>query len=88
MEQPATQLPAPQMSPEPHDVPSSTGEWVQPPEPSQRSAVHGFPSSVHAVPWVAVGLVHWPLLGSHAPATWHGSSAAQTTGLEPMQTPA
>jgi hypothetical protein len=31
---------------------------------------HGLPS-LQAVPLVAVGLEHWPVLGLHAPATWH-----------------
>jgi hypothetical protein len=43
---------------------------------------------VHIVPSGAVGLEHAPVLGLHAPATWHGSLAAHTTGLLPVQTPA
>jgi hypothetical protein len=34
------------------------------------------------------GSLHSPLVGSHVPATWHWSLAAQTTGLAPLQMPA
>ena len=31
------------------------------------------------------GLEHWPVAASHVPASWHESSAVQTTGLPPAQ---
>src|SRR5439155_20635785 len=43
--------------------------------------------SLHAVPLLAFGLEHWPVAVSQVPATWHWSSAAHTTGLEPVQVP-
>jgi hypothetical protein len=43
--------------------------------------------SLHAVPLEAAGLVHWPVEGSHAPATWHWSEAVQVTGFDPVHAP-
>jgi hypothetical protein len=43
--------------------------------------------SVQAVPFAAAGFEQEPVPGSHAPATWHWSAAAQTTGLWPTQAP-
>src|SRR5947208_2723922 len=43
--------------------------------------------SLHAVPFVAVGLEHWPVAVLQVPATWHWSEAVQATGLEPVQVP-
>src|SRR5439155_1876764 len=43
--------------------------------------------SLHAVPLLAFGLEHRPVAVSQVPATWHWSSAVQTTGLEPVQVP-
>src|SRR5437762_8636992 len=43
--------------------------------------------SLHAVPLPAFGLEHRPVAVSQVPATWHWSSALQTTGLEPVQVP-
>ncbi len=43
--------------------------------------------SLHAVPLLAFGLEHWPVAVSQVPATWHWSSAVQTTGFEPVQVP-
>jgi len=48
--------------------------------------VHALPS-LQPVPFAAVGFVHWPVAGSHVPATWHWSDAVQTTGFIPVQTP-
>jgi hypothetical protein len=48
--------------------------------------VHAFPS-LHAVPLLAKGFEHTPLLVSHVPATWHWSLAAHVTGFEPAQAP-
>jgi hypothetical protein len=45
-------------------------------------------SSLHAVPSALFGFEHAPVVGSHVPATWHSSSAVQTTGLPPVQIPA
>src|SRR5687768_10189494 len=50
-------------------------------------AVAGSPSS-HAVPSGADGFEQAPVDGSHAPAVWHWSDAAQTTGSRPMHEPA
>src|SRR5438477_328155 len=44
-------------------------------------------SSVHGGLFVAVGLEQLPVAGSHVPATWHWSTAAQVTGLLPTQVP-
>ena len=41
----------------------------------------------HAVPSGTVGLLHWPLVGSQVPATWHESLGAHTTGLDPEHAP-
>jgi hypothetical protein len=49
--------------------------------------VQRLPSS-HALPSGFEGFEHNPLSGSHEPARWHESSAAQITGLSPVQTPA
>jgi hypothetical protein len=49
--------------------------------------VHALPSS-HDEPLALAGFEHVPLAGSHVPAVWHWSDAAQTFGLIPMQTPA
>jgi len=38
-------------------------------------------------PSAAAGLEHTPVAGLHVPATWHASSAMQTTGLVPVQGP-
>ena len=43
--------------------------------------------SLQALPFGLSGLVHWPVCGSQTPATWHWSSAAQTTGLPPTHAP-
>jgi len=48
--------------------------------------VQASPSS-QAVPSVWSGLEQSPVAGSHVPAAWHGSAAAQRTGLPPVQTP-
>src|SRR5947207_731343 len=44
--------------------------------------------SVQAVPFGLAGVEQMPLAGSQAPATWHWSSAVQTTGFAPTQLPA
>jgi hypothetical protein len=44
--------------------------------------------SLHAVPSGSVGLEQAPVVGSHVPATWHWSLAAQATGLAPTHAPA
>jgi hypothetical protein len=49
--------------------------------------VHVLPS-LHAVPLGLVGFEHTPVLVLQVPATWHWSSALQTTGFEPEQVPA
>jgi hypothetical protein len=43
--------------------------------------------SVHAVPSGAAGFEHAPEVGSHVPATWHWSLAAQATGFAPVHAP-
>src|SRR2546425_54302 len=43
--------------------------------------------SEQALPSAWFGLEHVPLAGSQIPATWHWSSAVQTTGFAPPQTP-
>src|SRR5437667_429146 len=44
--------------------------------------------SAQALPYAWFGLEHVPLVGSQTPATWHWSSAVQTTGFLHLQTPA
>jgi hypothetical protein len=44
--------------------------------------------SLHDVPLGATGFVQAPVEGSHVPAAWHWSLAAQVTELPPVQTPA
>jgi hypothetical protein len=62
-------------------------------DPVQTPAVHvsvcvqGLPS-LQVVPFGSAGLEHAPDFGSQVPAAWHGSLAVQTTGLDPVQTPA
>src|SRR5438876_6979443 len=46
------------------------------------------PPSVQAVPSALVGVEQVPLAGSQTPATWHWSSAVQTTGFAPTHLPA
>src|SRR5206468_57888 len=43
--------------------------------------------SLHAVPSLAFGLEHVPVVGLHVPATWHWSAAEHWTGLLPVQVP-
>jgi hypothetical protein len=49
--------------------------------------VQASPSS-QAAPVAFDGALQRPVVGSHAPASWHWSCAAQTTGLAPAQIPA
>jgi hypothetical protein len=49
--------------------------------------VQAFPS-LHAVPSVAAGFEHAPVLGLQLPTTWHSSEAVHVTGLAPAQLPA
>jgi hypothetical protein len=41
----------------------------------------------HVLPSGFAGFEQIPVPGSHAPASWHGSSGVQVTGLMPVQTP-
>src|SRR3989441_7020734 len=43
--------------------------------------------SLQLVPSGAFGFEHVPVAVLQVPATWHWSSAVQTTGLEPAQVP-
>src|SRR2546426_2719325 len=43
--------------------------------------------SLHFVPSVAVGFEHWPVAGSHVPATWHWSLAVHVIGFVPVHVP-
>jgi hypothetical protein len=49
--------------------------------------VHALPS-LHASPSALAGFEHTPVAGSHEPAVWHWSGAAQVTGLAPAHVPA
>src|SRR5205823_6212957 len=49
--------------------------------------VQAVPSS-QAAPSGFAGLEHVPVAGSHEPAAWHWSAAAQTTGFVPVHVPA
>src|SRR5206468_1807822 len=44
--------------------------------------------SLQVAPLGLAGLEQVPFAGSQVPASWHWSSAAQTTGFAPVQTPA
>src|SRR5262249_14920283 len=60
--------------------------------PPQVPAVHVSPTlqkspSLHAVPSPAAGLLQTPVAGSQVPATWHESSAVQTTGVPGWHVP-
>ena len=59
-------------------------EPVQTPDWQVSVWVQALPS-LQPVPLALAGLEQVPLL--HTPATWHWSSALQTTGLEPAQVP-
>jgi hypothetical protein len=48
--------------------------------------VQAFPS-LQLAPLAAAGLEHAPVLGLHAPATWHWSDAVHVTGFAPTQVP-
>ena len=50
------------------------------------TCVHALPS-LHPVPSTLFGWLQAPLLGSQVPASWHWSSAVQTTGLAPVHVP-
>ena len=60
---------------------------VQTPLWQASPVVHASPS-LHAVPSGRAGLEQAPVAGLQVPASWHGSDAVQTTGFEPVQTPA
>src|SRR5207245_2456486 len=49
--------------------------------------VQALPSS-QAAPSAFAGLEHVPVAGSHEPAAWHWSAAAQTMGFVPVHVPA
>jgi len=51
------------------------------------SGVHRLASRSHATPSSFDGSLQTPVPGSHVPATWHGSSAAQITGTPLVQIP-
>jgi hypothetical protein len=68
------------LSPASASVPASTGDAVQVPlwhVPVVQFAPSGF-----------AGLEHAPVVESQAPASWHSSIAAHTTGFAPVQAPA
>ena len=44
--------------------------------------------SLQLVPLVAFGFEHTPVVVLQVPATWHWSSAGQSTGVPPVQLPA
>src|SRR5438034_4697392 len=44
--------------------------------------------SVQALPFGLAGVEQTPFAGLQVPASWHWSSAGQTTGFEPVQVPA
>jgi hypothetical protein len=60
--------------------PAHTPDW----QASVR--VHAFPS-LQVVPFAAMGFEQAPVAGSHVPATWHWSAAAQVTTFEPTHAP-
>jgi hypothetical protein len=72
-----------------HSVPPQFGVPVHAParQLSELAKTQRFPSA-HSVPFGTVGVEHWPLAGSHVPATWHWSEAAQVTVLPAVQDPA
>jgi hypothetical protein len=48
--------------------------------------VHAF-ASLHVVPSASGGMLHAPVLRSHAPAPWQPSTAVHTIGLLPIHVP-
>ena len=44
--------------------------------------------SLHEAPSATIGFEHEPVPGSHVPAVWHWSDAAQTFGFTPVHEPA
>ena len=43
--------------------------------------------SLHVLPFVALGLLHTPLVVLQTPTAWHWSKAVHTTRLPPVQVP-
>jgi hypothetical protein len=63
------------------------GPCTQEPLPLQAEApTHAFELFPHGVPEAAAGFEQ-PLVGSHVPAVWHWSLAAQVTGFVPVHVP-
>ena len=68
-------------------VQTTAGPPTQAPAMHVSSVVQPLPS-LQVVPSVAAGLEQAPVVMSQVPTAWHGSLAAQTTGLAPVQVPA
>jgi hypothetical protein len=83
----ALQTPEPATWHGPGDSQITSVPEVQTPSWQVSVSVQALPSEQGAP--FGLGVVeHRPVRGSHVPGTWHGSSAEQTTGLEPTQIPA
>jgi hypothetical protein len=65
---------------------TSAGPPTQVPPEQESACVQALPS-LHAVPFAFGGFEQRPVPVSHVPASWHWSSAVQTTGFAPVQTP-
>ena len=61
-------------------------EPTQAPDEHASLCVHALPS-LHAVPFVATGFEHAPVLVLHVPAAWHWSLAVHVTGFVPVHVP-
>jgi hypothetical protein len=59
---------------------------VQAPPWQTSVRVHALPS-LHAEPSAFCGSEQAPVIGLHAPASWHGPVAEHATGSEPLQMP-
>jgi len=70
---------------------SGVGQTTAPPPVQvpawQVSVVVHMLLSLQLAPSAASGLLHWPVVGLHVPATWQASSAVQTTEAPAVQTP-
>src|SRR5690348_5928756 len=67
-------------------LPAGAAWPMQRPDKQRSSSVQTLLSS-QSVESGAIGFEQTPVAGLQTPATWHWSSAAQVTGLEPTHTP-
>jgi hypothetical protein len=65
----------------------TAGPAVHTPPRHVSGVVHALLSALHAMPSVALGYEHVPVVGLHVPAVWHCAGAAHTIAWPGMQTP-